>query len=89
MSVSTDSLEILSAPDRINVLSDHKRMEIFQLLMVKPRTVSQLGRILDEFPAGVRYHIKKQASRRSYTTKLDKFMELGPAQQQAYEITGT
>jgi putative molybdopterin biosynthesis protein len=34
-------------------------LEIFQLLMVKPRTVSQLGRILDEYPAGVRYHIKK------------------------------
>lgn len=29
------------------------------MLMVKPRTVSQLGRKLNEYPAGVRYHIQK------------------------------
>jgi putative molybdopterin biosynthesis protein len=59
MTESSKTLKTLSAPDRIKVLSDQKRLEIFQLLMVKPRTVSQLGRILDEYPAGVRYHIKK------------------------------
>ena len=59
MDDSANSLEIISSLDRIKVLSDQKRIEIFQLLMAKPRTVSQLGRILNEYPAGIRYHVKK------------------------------
>ena len=59
MASFTESLEVLSSLEKINVLSDPKRMEIFQLLMVKPRTVSQLGRVLGEYPAGVRYHVQR------------------------------
>jgi molybdate-binding protein len=55
----TKSLDVLSSTEKINILSDPKRMEILQLLMVKPRTISQLGRILGDFPAGIRYHIQK------------------------------
>jgi putative molybdopterin biosynthesis protein len=59
MSVESNTLEVLTALDRINVLSDRRRLEILQLIMVKSRTISQIGRILDEFPAAIRYHIKK------------------------------
>ena len=52
------TLEVLAARDQINVLSDRRRLEILRLLMVKPRTISQIGRLLGEFPAGIRYHIK-------------------------------
>lgn len=59
MSVESNSLEVMTALDRINVLSDRRRLEILQLLMVKPRTISQIGRLLGEFPAAIRYHVKK------------------------------
>ena len=59
MSSESNSLEVLTALDRINVLSNHRRLEIFQLLMVKPSTISQIGRLLGEFPAAIRYHVKK------------------------------
>jgi putative molybdopterin biosynthesis protein len=59
MATFTESIKVLSSLEKINILSEPKRMEIFQLLMVKPRTVSQLGRIFDEYPAGVRYHVQR------------------------------
>jgi len=54
-----NKVEKVEALDRINVLSDSRRREILQMLMARPRTISQLGRELGEYPAGVRYHIKK------------------------------
>ncbi len=54
-----NKFEHLNSLDQINVLSDPKRLAILQLLMVKPRTVSQIGRELGEYPAAIRYHIKK------------------------------
>ena len=54
-----NKLERLDSLNQINVLSDPRRLAILQLLMVKPRTVSQIGRELGEYPAGIRYHIKK------------------------------
>jgi molybdate-binding protein len=54
-----NKLKNLNSLDQINLLSDPRRLAILQLLMVKPMTVSQLGRQLDEYPAGIRYHIKK------------------------------
>lgn len=44
--------------DKMNSLSDPRRIKILQLLMQKPRTISQISRLLEEFPAGSRYHIK-------------------------------
>lgn len=55
----TESLEVLTSLEKINVLTDPKRMAIFQLLMVKPNTVSQLARKINEYPAGIRYHIQR------------------------------
>ncbi len=49
----------LNSLNQINTVSDPRRLEILRQLMVKPSTVSQIGRQLDEFPAAVRYHIKK------------------------------
>lgn len=54
-----NKIEHLNSLDQINVLSDPKRLAILEVLMVKPRTVSQIGRKLGEYPAGIRYHIKK------------------------------
>ena len=54
-----NKLERLDSLNQINVLSDPRRLAILQLLMVKPRTISQIGRELGEYPAGIRYHIKK------------------------------
>lgn len=49
----------LNSLEQINTISDPRRLEILRQLMVKPSTVSQIGRHLNEFPAAVRYHIKK------------------------------
>ena len=49
----------LDSFDQINTLSDPTRLAILQMLMEQPRTVSQIGRELGEYPAGIRYHIKK------------------------------
>jgi putative molybdopterin biosynthesis protein len=48
----------INSLEKMNSLSDPRRIEILQLLMQKPRTISQISRILGEFPAGSRYHIK-------------------------------
>lgn len=44
--------------EQINVLSDPRRLDLLQLLMIKPRTISQIGRQLGEYPAAIRYHVK-------------------------------
>jgi len=54
-----NKLERLDSLNQINVLTNPRRLAILQLLMVKPRTISQIGRELGEYPAGIRYHIKK------------------------------
>ena len=59
MAIRVKEIEKLSALDQINVLSDPKRLVILQILMVEPRTISQIGREIGEFPAAIRYHIKK------------------------------
>lgn len=54
-----NKVEKVEALDRINVLSDPRQRQILKMLMARSRTISQLGRELGEYPAGVRYHIKK------------------------------
>lgn len=51
------SLKILDSLDPIHTLSNPHRQKILQMLMSKPMTISQLGRELDEFPAGIRHHV--------------------------------
>lgn len=51
------SLKILDSLDPIHNLSNPHRQKILQMLMSKPMTISQLGRELDEYPAGIRHHI--------------------------------
>ena len=59
MPTHINKIERLDSFDQINTLSDPKRLTILQMLMEQPRTVSQIGRQLGEYPAGIRYHIKK------------------------------
>lgn len=49
----------LDSLDRIHILSEPRRRKILKMLMTQPRTISQIGREIGEFPAGIRYHIKK------------------------------
>ncbi len=62
MAIRDKEIEILSALDQINVISDPRRLDILQMLMVEPRTISQIGREIGEYPAAIRYHIKKVKS---------------------------
>lgn len=55
----SNSLQHLNSFFQINTATDSRRLEILRLLMTKPSTVSQIGRQLNEFPAAIRYHIKK------------------------------
>ncbi len=41
------------------MLGDPRRVEILRLLISKPATLSQLGRVMDLHPAKVRYHLKQ------------------------------
>jgi putative molybdopterin biosynthesis protein len=59
MTDRVNKIEVLSSLDQINVLSDSRRLDILQILMVKPRTISQIGRELGEYPAAIRYHIQR------------------------------
>ena len=59
MNTHSDNLQQLETLEQINTVSDVRRLEILRYLMAKPSTVSQIGRQLDEFPAAIRYHIKK------------------------------
>ena len=59
MPTHMNKIERLDSFDQINTLSDPKRLVILQMLMEHPRTVSQIGRELGEYPAGIRYHIQK------------------------------
>ena len=54
-----NQLQTLNSLEQINTVSDPHRLEILRHLMHTPSTVSQLGRQLGEFPAAIRYHIKK------------------------------
>jgi len=55
----SNNLVPLRSLKQINTVSNPRRLDILRQLMVKPSTVSQIGRQLDEFPAAIRYHIKK------------------------------
>ena len=59
MPSQSNHLETLKSLSQINTLSDPRRLEILRMLMMKPSTVSQIGRHLQEYPAAIRYHIKK------------------------------
>jgi len=59
MPYDVNQLETLNSLEQINTVSDPHRLEILRHLMHTPSTVSQLGRQLGEFPAAIRYHIKK------------------------------
>ena len=52
----TDTLHSLEI---IKVLGDPRRVEILQLLMSEPATLSQLGRQMDMHAAKVRHHLKQ------------------------------
>jgi putative molybdopterin biosynthesis protein len=43
----------------LKLLGDKRRLEILSSLMVKPATLSQLGKKMDMHPAQVRHHLKK------------------------------
>jgi putative molybdopterin biosynthesis protein len=49
----------LQSLETIKILSDPRRVEILQLLMNNPATLSQLGRILNMYPAKIRHHLKQ------------------------------
>jgi molybdate-binding protein/DNA-binding HxlR family transcriptional regulator len=49
----------LQSLDTLKVLGDPRRVEILQLLMAEPATLSQLGRVMNMHAAKVRHHLKK------------------------------
>ena len=51
-------IEILQSFERLKILADPRRLEILQLLMAKPATLTQLSRRLGGSPAWVRHHVK-------------------------------
>jgi molybdate-binding protein len=59
MSREPDYIQQIDSMAQIHVASDPRRLEIMRRLMTAPQTVSQLGRQLGVYPAGVRYHIQK------------------------------
>jgi putative molybdopterin biosynthesis protein len=59
MQTHMKKIERVNSFDQIKSLSDPKRLAILQMLMNQPRTISQIGRALGEYPAGIRYHIQK------------------------------
>ncbi len=52
------SLKKIDRIEAIRALSDARRIEILQRLMVQPETISSLGVALEKHPAWVRYHVK-------------------------------
>lgn len=59
MPTQMNKIKRVNSFDQIKTLSDPKRLAILQMLMNQPRTISQIGRALGEYPAGIRYHIQK------------------------------
>jgi len=53
-----DQLRNLDRLDAIRALTEPHRLAILRLLLVKPNTLSSLGRQLDKHPAWVRHHVK-------------------------------
>lgn len=43
--------------DKLKILGDARRMAILRHLMVKPATISQLGKIMNKHPAWVKHHL--------------------------------
>jgi len=54
-----DKIERIQDFEHIKTLTDSRRLEILRLLMGEAMTLSQLGQILEEHPAQVRYHLKQ------------------------------
>lgn len=50
-------LKVLDSFDPIHTLSNPHRQKVLQMLMSMPMTISQLGRELNEYPAGIRHHV--------------------------------
>jgi len=53
-----DQLQHITSSKLLKVIGDDRRQDILRLLMRKPMTLSQLGRVLDTYPAKVRHHLK-------------------------------
>ena len=51
-------VETIQTFDQIKLLADERRLEILQLLMTAPATLTQLARRLGQSPAWIRHHIK-------------------------------
>lgn len=45
--------------DKLKVVADERRVAILRLLMAKPATISQLGRIMKKHPAWIKHHLEK------------------------------
>jgi putative molybdopterin biosynthesis protein len=54
-----DNLQRIQNFEHIKVLADARRLTILRLLMAEAMTLSQLGLVLEEHPAQVRYHLKQ------------------------------
>src|SRR5665648_143621 len=53
-----DQLRTIDRLEAIRALTEPHRLAILRLLLVKPHTISSLGRALDRHPAWVRHHVK-------------------------------
>lgn len=51
--------QILNSIEPVKLLGDSQRLAILQLLMRKPRTLSQLAELLASYPAQTRHHLKR------------------------------
>lgn len=54
-----DQVEILDQFEKIKALADPRRLEILQLLLASPASLTQLGICLGQHPAWVRHHMQK------------------------------
>jgi putative molybdopterin biosynthesis protein len=53
------SIKPLQSLEQLKLLSDPRRYAILQQLMLKPASLTMLGKVLGEHPAWVRHHLKK------------------------------
>ncbi len=59
LGINMKQLDRIKSTDTLKVLGDPRRLAILRLLMRQPQTLSQLGRVLDTYPAKVRHHLKQ------------------------------
>jgi putative molybdopterin biosynthesis protein len=53
------SIKSIQSLEQLKLLSDPRRYAILQQLMLKPASLTMLGKVLGEHPAWVRHHLKK------------------------------